>query len=104
MKEEDRVVYMLASLPECYSVLVTALEANPTIPTLAVVTERLLQKESKVKSRSAPSSSNAEGALTSSYRRRLISATTVTNQDTSRESVLNSQWSISRLKPERHLR
>ena len=69
MKEEDRVVYLLASLPECCSVLVTALEANPAIPTLAVVTERLLHEESKLKSRSAQPSSNPEGALTSSYRK-----------------------------------
>ena len=36
VKEEDRVVYLLASLPECYNVLVTALEANSEVPTLAV--------------------------------------------------------------------
>ena len=46
VKEED----LLASLPECYSVLVTALEANPTIPTLTIVTERLLHEESKLSS------------------------------------------------------
>ena len=28
VKEEDHVVYLLASLPKCYNVLVTALEAN----------------------------------------------------------------------------
>ena len=39
VKEEDRVVYFLASLPEYYSVLVTALEANSDVPALAVVTE-----------------------------------------------------------------
>ena len=58
-------------MPECYSVLVTALEANPVIPILAVVTERLLHEESKLKSQSAQPSGNPEGALTSSYRRRL---------------------------------
>jgi len=42
VKEEDRVVYLLASLPECYSVIVTALEANPNVPEFSVVTERLL--------------------------------------------------------------
>ena len=107
MKEEDRVVYLLASLPECYSVLVTALEANPTIPTLAVVTERLLHEESKLKSRSAQSSGNPEGALTSSYRRRLKCNYCHINQDTSSESVLSSQGSrvkLNHLKPERLLR
>ena len=30
--EEDRVVYLLASLPELLSMLVTAFEANATVP------------------------------------------------------------------------
>ena len=50
IKEEDRVVYHLASLPEFYSVLVTALEANSEVPTLAVVIEWLLHEETKMKS------------------------------------------------------
>jgi len=62
VKEEDRVVYLLASLPECYNVLVTALEANAEVPTLAVVTERLLHEETKMKSRVTQPSQ--EGALT----------------------------------------
>ena len=41
VKEEDRVVYLLASLPDSYSMLVTALEANVEVPKLEVVTERL---------------------------------------------------------------
>ena len=61
VKEEDTVVYLLASLPECYNVLVTALEASPDVPTLAVVTECLLHEESKTKSRIVESSQ--EGAL-----------------------------------------
>ena len=32
VSEEDRVVYLLASLPECYSMLVTASEANADVP------------------------------------------------------------------------
>jgi hypothetical protein len=32
VSEEDRVVYLLASLPESYGVLVTALEASETVP------------------------------------------------------------------------
>ena len=35
VSEEDRVVYLLASLPESYNVLVTALEANEDVPKLA---------------------------------------------------------------------
>ena len=45
VKEVDRVVYLLASLPECYNVLVAALEANSEVPTLAVVTELLLHEQ-----------------------------------------------------------
>ncbi len=56
VKEEDRVVYLLASLPERYNVLVTALEASAEVPALAVVTERLLYEESKMRSRTAETS------------------------------------------------
>ena len=44
VKEEDRVVYLLASLPDSYNVLVTALEANAEVPKMEVVTERLLHE------------------------------------------------------------
>ena len=64
VSEEDRVVYLLASLPESYSVLVTALEANEDVPKLEVVTERILHQERKSKDRSEASSST-ESAMTS---------------------------------------
>ncbi len=48
LTEEDRVVYLLASLPESYDVLVTALEANVEVPKMAVVVERLLHTERKL--------------------------------------------------------
>lgn len=69
LKEEDQVVYLLASLPESYSVLVTALEASADVPSLAVVTERLLHEEAKMKTR--PSQSSQEGALTSKLKKTL---------------------------------
>ena len=69
VKEEDQVVYLLASLPESYSVLVTALEASADVPSLAVVTERLLHLETKTKSR--PSQSSLEGALTAKWKKTL---------------------------------
>ena len=47
--DEDRVVHLLASLPESYNVLVTALEACPEVPAMEVVTERLLHEERKAK-------------------------------------------------------
>ncbi len=47
VKEEDRVVYLLASLPENYNVIVTALEASPKVPEFSIVTERLLYEENE---------------------------------------------------------
>ena len=60
VSEEDRVVYLLASLPESYNVLVTALEANEGVPKLEVVTERILHQERKLRDKGQ----NAEGAMT----------------------------------------
>ena len=37
ISEEDRVVYLLVSLPESYNVLVTALAANSEVPNTEVV-------------------------------------------------------------------
>ena len=49
VSDEDRVVHLLASLPDSYNMLVTALEANADVPQMEVVTERLLHKERKQK-------------------------------------------------------
>lgn len=49
--DEDRVVHLLASLPDSYNMLVTALEANAEVPKREVVTERLLHEERKLKDR-----------------------------------------------------
>ena len=43
--EEDKVINLLASLPEGYSTIVTALESMDKVPTWAAVTERLLHEE-----------------------------------------------------------
>lgn len=51
LKEEDRVVFLLASLPESYSMLVTALEANAEVPHMDVEMECLLHEERKQKER-----------------------------------------------------
>ena len=45
VSEDDRMVCLLANLPESYSVLVTALEVNETVSKLEVVTERILHQE-----------------------------------------------------------
>ena len=61
VEEEDRVVHILASLPESFSMLVTALEANTEVPRLEVVTERLLNEERKMKEKLNMSTSQNEG-------------------------------------------
>ena len=52
ISDEDKVVYLLAGLPESYDVLVTALESgSDTVPALESVTEHLLREEQKLKDR-----------------------------------------------------
>ena len=47
--EDDRVVHLLSSLPDSYNVLLTALEAqSENVPKWEQVTERLLDKDSKL--------------------------------------------------------
>ena len=48
MEDEDKVVTLLASLPEAYKMLVTALEASTEVPQMEVVIERLLYEEKKL--------------------------------------------------------
>ena len=49
--EEDRVVHLLASLPDSFGMLVTALESSAEVPKMEVVTERLLHAERKMTER-----------------------------------------------------
>ena len=44
-------MHLLTSLPESFNMLVTALKANTDVPSMDVVTERLLHKERKLKDR-----------------------------------------------------
>ena len=67
VSEEDRVVHLLASLPESYSVLVTALEANAEVPKMEHVTERLLHEERKLKDQSV--GTNSEKAMTLKHKK-----------------------------------
>ena len=60
VSDEDRVVYVLASLPDSYNVLVTALEANAEVPKMEVVTERILHQERKTKEKEADSTKDKE--------------------------------------------
>ena len=56
MEEEDKVVTLLASLPDSFNMLVTASEANAEVPSMEVVTERLLHEERKLNERETASS------------------------------------------------
>ena len=47
--EEHRAVHLLASLPESFNMLVTALGASPEVPKMEVVMERLLHEERKAR-------------------------------------------------------
>ena len=48
INEEDRVINLLASLPDSFSTIVTALEAIDKVPSWESVTERLLHEEEKL--------------------------------------------------------
>ncbi len=72
VKEEDRVVHLLASLQDSFDMLVTALEAqSESVPKWELVTERLLHKESKFQEK-APKRTDSDGrkALTASNLKR----------------------------------
>ena len=55
VEEEDRVVHILASLPDKYNMLVTAFEACSEVPRLEVVTEKLLNEERKIREKTGGS-------------------------------------------------
>ena len=63
IEDEDQVVYLLASLPDSFNTLVTALEASEAVPQMEVVIERLLHTERKQKEKSS-SDPSAEKAMT----------------------------------------
>ena len=55
MTDEDREVHLLASLPDSYDMLVTALEAqSESVPKWELVTERLIHEELKLQEKSSP--------------------------------------------------
>ena len=49
IQDEDRVIYLLASLPDSFDMLVTALEASVKVPEMSTVVDRLLHEEQKIK-------------------------------------------------------
>ena len=69
--DEDRVVYLLASLPDSFNTfLVTALESSTTVPAMEAVIERLMHEERKLQDREPSSESGVDGALTAKHRTR----------------------------------
>jgi hypothetical protein len=82
--DDDRVVYLLASLPESYNMLVTALEANETVLGMKTVVERLIHEEKKLQDRATPSNS-ASGRvwLRDISKRKAQDVTFIRNSDTS---------------------
>lgn len=66
ISDEDRVVYLLASLPETYNMLVTALETNAEVPSMELVTERLLHEERKLKGKDEKDS--GDKAMSAKYK------------------------------------
>ena len=59
--DEDTVVYLLASLPESFNILATALESNPS---MEIVIERLMHEERKLENCGVPNKSVGDRALT----------------------------------------
>jgi len=53
IKEEDRVIHLLACIPPSFDVLVTALEASEDVSKMEIVTDRLLCEEIKLKEKVA---------------------------------------------------
>lgn len=51
MEGERKVVTLLASLPDSCNMLVTALEANAEVPSMEVVTKRLIHEDRKANER-----------------------------------------------------
>ena len=69
IEEEGRVVYLLASLPDSFNTLVTALEVNEDVPKMEVVTEQLLHVERKQKEKASVDLSE-EKAMTLKFKGR----------------------------------
>ena len=71
LDDEDRVVYLLASLQESFDMLLTALEASSNVPQMETVIERLLYEKQKIKDCSTSGrTSTTEEALIVKQRRK----------------------------------
>ena len=69
IEAKDRVVYLLASLPDLYNTLVTVLETYKEIHKIEVVSEKLLHAERKQKEKPSPDSSGDNAMMTKQHQR-----------------------------------
>ena len=67
--DEEKVIYLLASLPESFEMLVTALQSHSEVPRWEIVIERLLYEENKNKEREGKKN-NEMNALASTHTKR----------------------------------
>ena len=67
ISEEDRVISLLASLPDEYGTLVTALEALEKVSSWETVTERLLHEERKINSKMEENTSENKALFSKKY-------------------------------------
>ena len=65
MDDEDKVVTLLANLPESYNVLVTALEASNKVHAMEVVLERVLHEMRKQNDRDKHSNTSQKVTMMS---------------------------------------
>ena len=70
ISDEDTVVYLLASLPESFDILVNAPEVNSTVPKIETVVERLLHEERKLQEKDPSTTTESKGAMTLKHRRK----------------------------------
>ena len=70
MEEEDKVLHLLTSLPSTNDTLVTVLEANATVPSMEVVTERLFKEECKLKEHDHTTTTIDDGGMVVMYAHR----------------------------------
>lgn len=72
LEEEDRVITLLASLPDNFSTIVTTLEALDAVPTWDVVTERLLHEDAKMQGNFNVSENQALVSSKPVYKKKVI--------------------------------
>ena len=99
VSEEDRVVYLLASLPDSYNMIVTALETqSESVPKWSLLTEMLLHQEAIMKEKDAQEGETKKALSASSQQKRrksnrLSSAIFAERLDTS-NVIAKSSWPL----------